>query len=151
MLKDVAISVLIALVIVESGALLAERTAQRPIPAAGGQAQSAKPAALARGMKLADSSLAQYAHKIVPEDTSGSSQYVPVGFAVTTKKNADGTTKVNLTPKDSDDQSQEYTLKSGEMLYFMEMTTGDDKADSDRDLNYRDDYGIITDSDGIVQ
>jgi hypothetical protein len=42
-------------------------------------------------------------------------------------------------------------VKPGNTLYFIEMTPADDNVDSDKDLNYRDDYGIIVDANGIVQ
>jgi hypothetical protein len=42
-------------------------------------------------------------------------------------------------------------VKPGQILYFIEQTPADDIQDSDTDLNYRDDYGIITDANGIIQ
>ena len=109
------------------------------------------PLIMSKGMNLKTSPLFQYAYQIAPGDLSTSAKQALVGWAVTSKTQADGSLLVTLTPKDSDDQYEQYIVKSGETLYFIEQTPSDDKADQDKDLNYRDDYGIIVDSTGIIQ
>jgi hypothetical protein len=107
---------------------------------------------LKKGDKLADSPLGQFAFKIAPGDISPETQKIMAGFgAVTSKPADDGSIVVTLTPKDSEDQNQQYTVKKGESLYFVETTPLDDKADQDQDFNYRDDYGVIVDQNGLVQ
>jgi hypothetical protein len=110
-----------------------------------------KPMLLEKGMKLADNPIAQFATKIAPGDLTDSAKAVMTGFNMTSKPQADGSVIVSLMPKDSDDQAQQYTVKKGETLYFIEQTPVDDNADKDVDMNYRDDYGVIVDANGIVQ
>jgi LysM repeat protein len=155
------IGILVILCIAEAYGIIHERNAkiavamgiatqkqemQKQGPPPGG-----KPMFTTKGMNLEGSAIAKYAYKIAPGDISAESQKVLIGFAVASKLNSDGSTTVTLTPKDSDDQFQTYTIKPGETLYFIEMTPADDNKDQDKDLNYRDDYGIITDSSGIIQ
>lgn len=108
------------------------------------------PIILSKGDNLKTSPLFKYAFEIAPT-MPDSSKKALTGCTVTSKKNSDGSITVSLTPKDSEDQSQQYIVKPGNMLYFIEQTPVDDKVDQDKDLNYRDDYGIITDSSGVIQ
>ena len=110
-----------------------------------------KPMMAGKGQKLSDSPLAKYAYQIVPGPMSDATKAVLTGFDVKTTAMADGSTQVDLVPKDSDDQYQRYVVKKGQIMYFVEMTPADDKTDSDKDMNYRDDYGLITDANGIIQ
>lgn len=110
-----------------------------------------RPTMLSKGGSLTNSPLKQFAYQIAPGAMSDTTKSVMTGFTVTSKSNADGSITVTLTPKDSEDQNQQYTIKSGQILYFIEQTPIDDKTDSDTDANYRDDYGLITDANGIVQ
>jgi hypothetical protein len=110
-----------------------------------------KPTILAKGMKLADNPIAQNAYKIAPDVPDDTAKKAMTGFNMTSQPQKDGSVIVNLFPKDDDDQKQQYTVKKGQTLYFIEQTPGDDQADQDKDLNYRDDYGVIVDGNGIVQ
>lgn len=122
------------------------------LPPAGPNARGAqRPIILSRGMNLTTTPLYKYTYKIAPGEIADSAKQALTGWTVTTNAKADGSTVVTLTPKDSDDQNQQYTIKSGQVLYFVEQTPADDKVDADKDLNYRDDYGIITDQNGIIQ
>lgn len=109
------------------------------------------PVIMSKGMNLKTSPLFKYAYQIAPGDLSASAKQALTGWAVKSETQADGSLLVTLTPKDSDDQYQQYLVKTGQTLYFIEQTPSDDKADSDTDLNYRDDYGIIVDSSGAIQ
>ncbi|HEX7042701.1 MAG TPA: hypothetical protein VF189_05620 [Patescibacteria group bacterium] len=162
MLKNVAIGVLLLIVIVEGffifryrGEFHAARdqiTKMITMPPAGPNARGGgKPITLGKGTDLKSTPLFKFAYQIAPGTISDNSKKVLTGWNVTTDEQADSSTVVTLTPKDSDDQNQSYTIKSGQILYFIEQTPSDDKTDSDKDLNYRDDYGIITDSKGIIQ
>ena len=110
------------------------------------------PPQLMKGDKLADSPLAKSAYEVYPTmDTSDAAKTALVSWTVTTAKNADGTASVTLTSKNPADPASTYKVKTGEKLYFVEMSAGDDHADSDTDLNLRDDFGIVVDASGIVQ
>jgi len=121
------------------------------IPPAGPDAKGGGLIVMSRGMNLKTSPLFQYAYQIVPNDASVNTKEALVGYSFTTQDQSDGSTVVTIAPKDSESQNQVYTVQSGQTLYFIEQTLADDKADQDKDLNYRDDYGIVTDSNGIIQ
>ncbi len=157
-MKNVIIGLLVVAVIVEGYFLWMKKSAPvvagtktqmspRPSGFPGGR----PPAPFVRGDKLAGSAMEKYAYLIAPGDVPAASQKVLIGFTVKTTALPGGSTQVDLIPKDSDDQFQSYVLKAGDSLYFIEMTPSDDKADADKDLNYRDDYGIVVDANGIVQ
>ena len=148
--KNIIIAAILSLVIIETGYLIYRHTTKSAI-ASNAPARGTKPVFLSKGSNLTTSALKQYAYQIAPGVISDATKQKLTGFTITSVTNPDGSTSVSLTPKDSEDQHQQYTVKTGQMLYFIEQTPMDDKADSDRDLNYRDDYGIITDANGIVQ
>jgi len=108
------------------------------------------PPILKKGDDLMKSALAKYAEPIFPGELSDKAKVALNGFDMTMITNSDGSTTIKLTSKDQDDQSQIYTVKKGETLYFVEMSSGDDKNDG-HDTNLRDDYGVIVDSNGLVQ
>lgn len=126
---------------------------RRPMvsPPAGPNARGGAQLMVTKGSNLKDSPIAKYAFQIAPGTMSQEAQNALVGWTVTSKTQTDGSTVVTLTPKDSTDQSQQYTIKPAQILYFIEQTPVDDKNDQDKDLNYRDDYGVITDAAGIIQ
>lgn len=119
--------------------------------AGGSQPARTPPTPLTKGTVFSDSPIFKYAHQIAPGMLSDDAKTALNGFTMTQTTDAGGSLVVTLTPKESDDQKQEYSLKSGEKLYFVEMTTGDDQIDSATDNNLRDDYGVIVDSNGSVQ
>lgn len=121
-------------------------------PSAGPNAKGrGRPIILSRGMNFKSTPLFQYAYQVAPGALSASAKKALVGFNISSQTQADGSIIVTLTPKDSEDQNQLYNVKPGQTMYFVEQTPVDDKADSDTDLNYRDDYGIIVDQNGIIQ
>ncbi|MCL4338268.1 hypothetical protein M1271_01105 [Patescibacteria group bacterium] len=106
---------------------------------------------LTAGMKLADTSYAQISYKIAPGSLTPEAQKAMAGWGIKTQNLPDGSIQVNLTPKSSDDFSQQFTVRPGNSLYFVEITGADDNVASDKDANLRDDFGIIVNKDGIVQ
>ena len=156
-MKNVIIAVLVVAVVVEGYFLWKGKPA---VMMSGSKTQmmarpsgmpAHPPAILTKGDNLLTSAMAQYAHLIAPGTISADSQKYLTGFSVKTTPLPNGSEQVDLVPKDSDDQFQSYVIKAGESLYFIEMTPNDDKTDEDKDLNYRDDYGIITDANGVIQ
>ncbi|MDE2026075.1 MAG: hypothetical protein KGJ07_06270, partial [Patescibacteria group bacterium] len=91
------------------------------------EAARPKPTFLTKGQKFADSPLYSKAFLIAPVtgNVSAAAQKALNGWTVTSKENTDGTTTVSLTPKDADDVSQTYTLKTGYKLYFIELNPSD--------------------------
>jgi len=161
-MKNILIGLLVVAVLVEGYLLFMKKPAPAPMvtgtqtqvsPRPSGAPNGGRPPAppLAKGDKLAGSAMEKYTHLIAPGTISADSQTYLTGFTVKTTALPDGSTQVDLVPKDSDDQFQSYVLKTGQSLYFVEMTPLDDKADTDVDTNYRDDYGIVVDANGLVQ
>lgn len=162
MTKNIIIAILVLIVIAESGYFVVKKvttkvenemtqTFQKAMPPAGPNARGGRQMILGKGANLKTSPLYSFAYQIAPGNLSETAKKALNGWDIKTQNNLDGSTTVTLTPKDSDDQSQQYIVKQGNTLYFIEQTPIDDKADSDKDLNYRDDYGIITDQNGIIQ
>ncbi len=164
--KNLVIGLLALIVVGESGYLAYRHfnkppmmiSQNQPGPGANGSPNQAGPNArggrqmmLPKGTNFNSSPLKPYAYQIAPGTISDAVKKVLTGFTVDSVANADGSTTVTLTPKNSEDQHQQYTVKQGQTLFFIEQTPVDDNADSDTDMNYRDDYGIITDANGIVQ
>ncbi len=159
-MKNIII-VILALLVLGEGALLVRRKFSQQVSMAKASptvqtspspdANRPKPMMVGKGVKLQGSPLEQYAYKVAPGDMNDDAKKALVGFSIDTQKQADGSLVVKFTPKDSDDQNQQYIVKTGESLYFVEMTPLDDKPDQDKDINYRDDYGIIVDQNGIIQ
>jgi len=166
MVKNVVIVILVILAIAEGyflykshtalkmqqQAAMTQTTQQKTLPPAGPNARGAgRPVIMSKGMNLKTSPLFKYAYQIAPGSVSADAQKALVGWKIKTEKAESGALIVTLTPSDSDDQSQQYTVATGNILYFIEQTPVDDKNDQDKDLNYRDDYGIITDASGVIQ
>lgn len=157
MLKNIVIAVLVVAMLAE-GALIYRyrhefhiaRAQATQMPPAGPNAKGAKPITLGKGTNLKATPLFKFAYQIAPGDLSTAAKKATTGWTISSQ-DTNGTTTVTLTPKDSDDQYQIYTIKTGQTLYFIEQTPLDDKADQDKDMNYRDDYGIVTDQNGNIQ
>ncbi|HET9946619.1 MAG TPA: hypothetical protein VFQ63_01010 [Patescibacteria group bacterium] len=163
MVKNIAIAVLVILLLGESVYLLEKKmtfsvgderienhTVYPSLPPAGSNMKGRTQVIIGKGTNLKKTPLAQFAYQVAPTMTDAAKKVI-TGFSITSQSQSNGSTVVTFTPKDSDDQDQQYTIKSGQTLYFIEQTPVDDKVDQDKDLNYRDDYGIITDANGIVQ
>lgn len=160
--KNIVIAVLVLALLAEGALVLRYRgefhTARAQaaklvsMPPAGPNAKGAgRPILLTKGMNLKSTPLFKYAFQIAPGDLSTEAKHAVTGWNITAQNQSNGSTVVTLIPKDSDDTAQQYTIKPGQTLYFIEQTPTDDKADQDKDLNYRDDYGLVTDSQGNIQ
>lgn len=160
--KNIIIGLLAVVVIFETGyiykkKMVIPRTSLSNVniqaeksPETGGK-PSPRPQLLTKGMKLFGSQIEKFAYKVMPGDLSEDAKKALIGFNMKTDKLSNGSIRVDLVPKDTDDEFQTYVVKPGNSLFFVEMTPLDDKAAEDKDINYRDDYGIIVDKDGIVQ
>ena len=164
MVKNIVLVVLVIVVIVEGALLLshtssahqttlAATTHTSSLPPAGPNAKGAgpRPIIMSKGKNLKTSPLFAFAFQVAPGDLSANGKRALIGWTITSQSQSDGSILVTLTPKDSEDQNQQYTVKTGQVLYFIEQTPVDDKADQDTDLNYRDDYGLITNQAGVIQ
>ena len=157
--KNLIILILVVVVIAETGYVLMKKGSFRSMIGGGDDRVSVTPnrplggrlPLPTKGTNLMDSPLAKFAYQIAPGDLSADAKTNLAGFAIDKTTQIDGSILVKLTPKDSEDQNQQYIVKPGEKLYFIEQTKADDNPETDKDLNLRDDYGVIVDAKGIIQ
>ncbi len=110
-----------------------------------------EPMFVMKGQKFAQSPLFQKAYLIAPVTgvLPDDAKKALTGWNVKTVNNADGSTQVTLIPHEAEDVQQQFTLKKGYTLYFIEMTLVDDTTGVDH--NRGDDIGVLVDENGIVQ
>lgn len=69
-------------------------------------------------------------------------------YRMTTKTLSNGSTQVTLTPNNQPAMMQQYTVKKGESLYFIEKFSADDASNSD--INSQDDHADVVDAQGYL-
>jgi len=107
-----------------------------------------RPPFLAAGMKFQDNPLFSKAYKIAPGTLSADAQKALTGWDVKQQTLVDGTIQVNLVPHESEDVQQEFMVKPGYSLYFIEMNLIDDTTQKDN--NKQDDMGVLVDQNGLI-
>jgi hypothetical protein len=159
-MKNILILLLVVIALFEGAYIIKVRNSRAMLAAEVAKANAAKPTGspsprppmfLKKGDKLHDAAVSKFAYLVFPGEVSADAKKALIGYGITSKKQGDGSMLVTFTPKDSDDQMMEYVVKDGQSLYFVEQNPGDDDEKGDKDLNYRDDYGIIVDANDIVQ
>ncbi len=110
---------------------------------------SVRPQFITKGMKFADSPMFSKAYQIAPGDISASAKQALNGWTMTQKKLTAGTIEVSIIPQESQDVAQQFTVKPGFKLFFIELTTADDTTGLDQ--NRQDDIGVLVDQNGLVQ
>lgn len=115
---------------------------------------SAKPTVAAKPtvmkQKFSDSQYFQYGYKIFPGAISDQSKQAMDGFAMTTKVMPDGSTQIVLTAQKQGYTSQQYVVKPGYSLYFIERNLKDDNPQTDSDATLHDDTAILVDPQGYI-
>lgn len=101
-------------------------------------------------VKFADSQYYPYSYLISGGALSSDAKTAITGFDLSKTENSDGSVTYTLTALKQGYTNQTYTLSSGEKLYFIERSLGDDDAASDSDYSLRDDTAIIVNSDGYI-
>ncbi|MCX6719664.1 MAG: hypothetical protein NTV36_00955 [Candidatus Staskawiczbacteria bacterium] len=99
-------------------------------------------------IKFSDTPESQQAYLISTDTYDSATQAALAGFKVDRKVLADGTQQINLKAQSSEYQSQSYTVKPGQKLYFIEGTLQDDPAGQERSMG--DDAAVLVDADGYV-
>lgn len=94
------------------------------------------------------SPLSQNAYLISTTPYDANTQKALSGFTVTNKTLADGSREFTLTSTNPEYQTQTYTVKQGEKLYFIETMLGDDSNNQDRNLG--DDTAVVVDANGYI-
>ncbi|MBU6231888.1 MAG: hypothetical protein KGI45_00805 [Patescibacteria group bacterium] len=114
----------------------------------GSSSASTAPSLTSTGQKLADQPFASRAYQIFPGPLSSAAQRALDGFAMQTKDLGNGVTEVDLIAKQQNYQTQTYAVPSGDTLYFIETSHGDDQPSAD--YSYGDDQGVIVDANGFM-
>ncbi len=122
-------------------------TSQTPA-ANGNNNQTANPATAASGPKFTDQSYFKDSYLISSDTLSSQAQKAINGFQLSKQANADGTTQINLKALEAGYHDQQYTLKAGQQLYFIEEFPGDDN--NGKDETPVDDKAVVVDGQGSV-
>lgn len=108
------------------------------------QQNSAQPAMT----KLSDSQYANYAYLISTDTLSSDAQMAVTGFNIQKASNSDGSVTYSLVAVNPEYQTQTYTLKSGQSLYFIERNLGDDAGGVENFPG--DDMAVVVDANGYI-
>lgn len=118
------------------------------------QSQNQGQASSNNAVKLQDTPYYSYAYQIFPGDLSSDAQQALLGFNMTTQTLADGSTQVSLTPirQNGEYSAQQFVVKQGDTLYFIETNFGDDFQDGNTsgDSSLGDDRGVLVDQNGYI-
>ncbi|MFA6995079.1 MAG: hypothetical protein WC249_01570 [Patescibacteria group bacterium] len=98
--------------------------------------------------KFVDQPYYSYSYLISGDTLSTDAQQALAGFALTKKALPDGTTQIDLKAQKAEYKDQQYILKSGEQLYFVEKFLADDQ--NNQENNILDDQAAVVDSQGNV-
>jgi hypothetical protein len=100
--------------------------------------------------KFSDSEDFQFGYKIFPGTVSTESKQAMAGFAFTTSVMSDGSTQITLTAQNPYYKTQQYVVKPGYSLYFIEKNIKDDDPEKDTDTKTLDDTAILVDPQGYI-
>src|ERR1035437_6458893 len=83
---------------------------------------------------FSSSPMSQYAHLISDPTIDAKTEEATMGFTITKKTLADGSIQITLNSQNTEYQTQTYTVKTGEKLYFIEKFFADDSVNADKNL-----------------
>jgi len=107
-------------------------------------------AEVAAGTKFVEQPYYQSSYLISGDSLGVEAQSAIAGFQMTKEPQPDGTTKITLKAVKAGYQDQQYVLKPGEQLYFVEKYLQDDDPVKNEEKNLKDDQGVIVDAQGNV-
>jgi hypothetical protein len=106
--------------------------------------------AAAASLKFSDQTYYSYSYLISGDNLSADAQTALTGFTLNKQVLADGNTQIKLTATNPEYKDQQYILKPGEQLYFIEKFLGDDQGG--KEGNILDDMAVVVDAqDNVVQ
>ncbi len=108
------------------------------------------PPSAAASQKFADQPYYQYSYLISSDTLSADAQAALSGFKMTRSVQPDGTTRIVLEAQLPGYQNQQYDLKPGEQLYFVEKILTDDDPVKGADIYPQDDQAVVVDAAGNV-
>lgn len=98
--------------------------------------------------KFSDQSYYNSTYLISSDTLSTDAQKALTGFQMDKKSMPDGTLQITLKALEPSYHDQQYTLKPGEQLYFIEKFWADDQGGQEKNIN--DDTAVVVDSQGNV-
>jgi hypothetical protein len=101
------------------------------------------------GVKLSDTPDWNNAHLISGSSLDNSAQQALSGFSLQKTTNPDGSMTITLKALNPEYSDQQYTVKPGQQLYFIEKSFGDDSPPSG-ERTTGDDSAVLVDSNGFI-
>jgi len=119
-------------------------------PAAVNPTQNQTAQNAAPDLKFADQPYYKMSYLISGDALSADAKMALTGFAMNKQNAANGGTQITLTAQKTEYHNQQYTLRPGDQLYFIEKFLGDDNNEANEDKNMGDDQAVVVDSQGNV-
>ena len=114
------------------------------------QSSSSTQSSAGAGQKFTDQSYFKNAYLISDPALSADAKMALTGFTMGKQTLANGDTQITLTAQKAEYHNQQYTLRPGDQLYFIEKFLGDDNAEANEEKNTMDDSAVVVDSQGNV-
>lgn len=162
MKKDYTTWIVLALVVLGIGLIALKKTGQNEVPgqineeltettqeASPTPTKATAPKPPVKGDVFATSSIKNMAYQVYPGTLSDAAKVATKGWTIKSTVQKDGSAMVEFIPLEQEDKKTSYTVKKGQILYFVEINPGDD-TDA-KDMYLQDDYGVIVGADGLVQ
>jgi len=116
--------------------------AQKPMDSSTGSSQ-------VQSTKLTDEPYFNKVHLISGDTLDAAAQNAISGFSLSKSTLADGSVNITLAALNPEYTDRSYVVQSGQSLYFIEMSGGDDSPpNGERYIN--DDSAVVVDSNGYV-
>lgn len=162
MKKDYTVWIVLALIVLGVGLVVIRKTGQNEIPKQLTEeitektpeetptpTKAAFPKPPVKGEIFASSAIKDMAYEVFPAKLSNAAKVATKGWTIKAIAQKNGMTLVEFIPSEQSDKKTSYTVKKGQILYFVELNPGDDTEAKDNYL--LDDYGVIVGADGLVQ
>lgn len=101
-----------------------------------------------QGIKLSDEPYASRAYLISSDTLSAQSKIAIAGFEIQKQKASDGGMDITLKAVNPEYHDQQYHLRTGDQLYFIETSFGDDSGN--QEYNLGDDSAVVVDANGYI-
>lgn len=101
-----------------------------------------------QGIKLSDEPYADKTYLISSDTLSAQSQKAIAGFQIQKQSASDGGMNIALKAINPEYHDQQYHLRPGDKLYFIEANLGDDSGNKEYSLS--DDSAVVVDSNGYI-
>lgn len=99
-------------------------------------------------VRFSDTAYFQYAHLISGDTIDDQTKQALAGFELIKSNLSDGSLNITLNAINPEYQNQNYIVKPGEKLYFVETSFGDDSTNGEYNLG--DDGAVLVNSDGYI-